>query len=247
MPRESDHRTRWLRWCCLSGLLGSALFLAGDMLFYGSLSSGADFHPYRIMAQRSTDLLILGGALGPVAALFSALGMGVFALTLEAAGRKLANSATLLLAIMILIGGSYHAVYTCLGIVSKLSDPGAREALLAQVTSLRTTISYLMYVAGLSGTVLVYWQALRKKTLFPRWLLIFLPTTLSLAETPLHDFLLRIPSPLGSLVRGGWINGSFLLFFAIATMVFWNYRDGGQVPAIRSFSSPVRSRPPSLS
>ena len=100
-------RSSCLRWCCLSGLVGSLLFLAGDMLFYGSWSSGADFHPYQQMGQRSTDLLVLGGAIGPVAALFSALGMGVFALTLEPASRKLANTAAILLAIMILIGGSY--------------------------------------------------------------------------------------------------------------------------------------------
>lgn len=215
------NRADCLRWCCLSGLLGSLLFLAGDMLFYGSWSSGADFHPYQQMAQRSTELLVLGGAIGPVAALFSALGMGVFALTLEPASQKLANTVAVLLAIMILIGGSYHAVYTCLGFASKLVDPTLRDTVLAQVTNLRTAISYLMYGAGLTATALTYWLALTKNTFFPRWLLLFMPTTLSLLASPLHDALVKIPAPLGSIVRGGWINGSFTLFFALATSVFW--------------------------
>ena len=213
-------RSSCLRWCCLSGLVGSLLFLAGDMLFYGSRSSGADFHPYQQMGQRSTDLLVLGGAIGPVAALFSALGMGVFALTLEPASRKLANTAAILLAIMILIGGSYHAVYTCLGFGSKLTDPTLREAILAHVIDLRATISYPMYATGLTATALIYRLALTKRTFFPRWLLLFLPTTLSLLAPPLHDVLVMIPSPFGSIIRGRWINGSFVLFFLLAVCVF---------------------------
>jgi hypothetical protein len=136
------NRTQCLRICCVSGLVGSVLFLAGDMLFYGTLSSGADFHPYQQMAQRSIETLVLGGAIGPVAALFEALGMGLFALTLEPAGRRIANTVAILFAIMIIVGGSYHAVYTCLGFTSKLVDPTMRDAMLLQVTNLRTTISY---------------------------------------------------------------------------------------------------------
>ncbi len=224
MALAPDTRTSFMRLCCLSGLLGSALFLAGDMLFYGTWSSGIAFHPYQEMAQRSTALLVLGGAIGPVASLFSALGMGIFALTLEPAGTKRANTAAVLLAIMMLIGGSYHAVYTCLGFASKLTDPSARETLLAQVAGLRSAISYPMYVAGLTGTALVYWLALAQKTRFPHWLLLFLPTTVSMAADPLRNYLLMIPAPLGGVIRGGWINGAFVVFFAITTFVLATHR-----------------------
>jgi hypothetical protein len=78
--------TLLVRQCCLSGLLGSVLFLSGDMLFYGNWSSGADFHAYHEMAARPLALLVIGGALGPVAALFSAFGMGIFYLTLKSGG-----------------------------------------------------------------------------------------------------------------------------------------------------------------
>jgi hypothetical protein len=30
-----------------------------------------------------------------------------------------------------------------------------------------------------------------------------------------------IPAPVGGTICGGWTNGSFVLFFAIATCVFW--------------------------
>jgi len=228
MGLHPTNRTRLARLCCLSGLLGSVLFLTGDMLFYGSWLSGAEFHAFREMAARPDAKLIIGGALGPVAALFSALGMGIFYLALEPAGRQLAATAAVLLAVMILIGSSYHAVFTVFGFASKVADPETRATLLEQVRSLRDTISYPMYVCGLAGTALVYLLALWKKPRFPRWLLLFLPTTLSLADDLLLGFFRRIPAPLGGIVSGGWINGSFVLFFAIATCVFWNLDRGSE-------------------
>lgn len=210
----------WLRFCCIAGLLGSALFLAGDMLFYGTLSSGAAFHPQLEMAQRPVRQLVIGGALGPVAALLSAVGMGLFYLTLRGGSQRLALASALLLAVMMLIGGSYHAVYTVFGFTSRIADASPRDTLFAQVKSLRDTISLPMYAAGIAGTLLVYLVALSKKTQFPRWLLIVLPTTLSMAEQAFRKYFLALPSPVGGIIRGAWINGSFVLFFAIATCVF---------------------------
>jgi len=191
------------------------------MLFYGNWSSGADFHAYREMAGRSPEWLVVGGALGPVAALFSAFGMGIFYLTLKSANRKLAGAAGVLLAVMMLIGASYHAVFTVFGFASKVADQATRATLIAQIASLRDTISYPMYVSGLAGTGLVYFLGLWRKTRFPRWLLLFLPTTLSLASDAFRGLSAMIPAPVGGVILGGWINGSFVLFFAIAACVFW--------------------------
>ncbi|MGB9463646.1 MAG: DUF6796 family protein [Candidatus Acidiferrum sp.] len=221
MSLNQPSRTRLVRLCCLSGLLGSVLFLAGDMLFYGSWTSGADFHSFRVMSERPQAQLVIGGALGPVAALLSAFGMGVFYLSLESGGKKLAFAAAALFAAMMLIGGSYHAVFTVFGFASKMEEQRERETLLLQVASLRNTISYPMYAAGITGTCMVYFLALWKKTPFPRWLLILLPTTLSLASNAVRGLFVMIPAPVGGIIRGGWINGSFVVFFTIATCVFW--------------------------
>ncbi len=217
------NRTRLMRLCCLSGLFGSVLFLSGDMLFYGDWSSGATFHAYREMAERPLAQLVLGGALGPVAAVFSAFGMGIFYLTLESAGQKLACTAVVLFAVMMLIGGSYHAVYTVFGFASKVADQTARETLVMQAASLRNAISYPMYTTGMAGTALVYLLVLWKRTRFPRWLLIFLPTILSMASSTFRGYFVLIPAPVGGIIRGGWINGSFVLFFAVATCIFWQF------------------------
>lgn len=218
MPRHSvandviigrKARGHLLRLCCLSGLLGSVLFLSGEMLFCATWSSGPAFHAYHEMAQHTTTRLVIGGAIGPLAALFSALGMGNFYLTPESSDHKLARTVTALLAIMMLIGGTYHGVFTCFGFASKVEDQTVREILLTQIASLQDTISYTMYAVGVAATALAHLPILRRRTRFPRWLLIFLPTTLSLASSAFRP--------------GGWINGSFALFFAIATRVFWRF------------------------
>ncbi|HEX5433853.1 MAG TPA: DUF6796 family protein [Candidatus Angelobacter sp.] len=228
---------RLIRICCLCGLVGSTLFLVGDMLFYGTLSSGAQFHPYTEMAERSVEQLVIGGTLGPVAAVFSAVGMGIFGLTLASANRRLAWAAAALLAIMMVIGGAYHAIYAVFGFAAKIGEESVREALTGQVANLRNTISYPMYATGIAGSALVYFLALWKRTQFPRWLLIFLPTTLSMVEQGFRGLFRAIPAPLGGIVRGGWINGSFVLFFAIATCHFWRTEIREISPAKVMFNS----------
>jgi len=44
-----------------------------------------------------------------------------------------------------------------------------------------------------------------------------------------------ILSLIGGPIRGGWINGSFVLFFAVATACFWSW-DDGRCPAIRALT-----------
>ena len=210
-----------VRLCCLSGLAGSLLFLTGDMLFYGSTTSGSAFHVYQEMANRSVTLLVVGGELGPIAALFSAFGMGIFYLTLAPAGKRPALLTTILLAIMILIGGSYHAVFTNFGFAAKVADETSGEGLHTEVATLWNALSYPMYAAGAAGTALAFVIVLCRKTHFPRWLLLFFPTILSLASSVFRTYFVRIPAPLGGILRGGWINGTFVVFFMICTFVFW--------------------------
>jgi len=72
------------------------------------------------------------------------------------------------------------------------------------------------------GTLLVYNLAHRGPSNFPRWLLLCIPTVLSLGSTVFRPALTHIPAPVGGIILGGWINGSFVIFFAIATFVFWS-------------------------
>lgn len=202
------------------GLIGGLLMLSGDFLFYGTFTGGAEFHSRAVMATRPDWMLILGGSLGPIAGIFYCLGMSVFYVLLRPAGERLAMAAAALLGATMLVGGSYHAVFTTFGFGSKIADAAVRARLLDQIGGLFNALSNVATVLGVGGTGIVYYLALRRRTYFPRWLLIFMPTLLSLGSTFFRTALLRLPAPLGSIITGGWINGSFVLFFTLATICF---------------------------
>jgi hypothetical protein len=204
----------------ICGLAGGLLMLSGDFLFYGSLTSGAEFHSRAVMATRPDWVLVLGGLLGPIAGILYCMGMSLFYVLLKPTAERLAAAAAFLLGATMLVGGSYHAVFATFGFAGKISDPAASARLLNQIGLLFGSLSNVATVLGSLGTLIVYYLALRGPSRFPRWLLFFMPTLLSLGSTVLHPILIRIPAPVGSVILGGWINGSFVLFFSIATFVF---------------------------
>ena len=60
----------------LCGVAGASLFFAGDMLFYGHLGSGPDFHQGMlvIVIHASRERLFAGGLVGPFAACLCIVG-----------------------------------------------------------------------------------------------------------------------------------------------------------------------------
>jgi Na+/H+-dicarboxylate symporter len=90
------------------------------------------------MAQRPLRQLVIGSAIGHIAGVFSAIGTALFYLTLESEGRLLAFAAAVLLALMMIIEGVYHAVYTLFfAFSSQIADEPIRDALISLVRSLR--------------------------------------------------------------------------------------------------------------
>ena len=73
---QPELRTLGRRLASISGLAGALLFYAGDMLFYGHLGSGANFHAGMLnTVTRASDLrLFAGGLVGPVAACLCIIG-----------------------------------------------------------------------------------------------------------------------------------------------------------------------------
>jgi hypothetical protein len=219
------------------GLIGGLLMLTGDFLFCGALTSGAEFHSRTVMATRPDWMLVLGGSLGPIAGILYCLGMTLFYFLLKPAGERLAAAAAALLGVTMLVGGSYHAVFTTFGFAAKVSDLATRARLLDQVGMLFAALSNVAVVLGSMGTLLVFYLVLRGRSHFPRWLLIFMPTLIQLASSVFRPAFNRLPSPLGSMFLAGWINGSFVLFFALATFAFWP-RDGQSFPMPARYAVP---------
>ncbi|MEJ7578758.1 MAG: hypothetical protein WKF74_17315 [Pyrinomonadaceae bacterium] len=186
------------------------------------LPSGHDLNPIAIMQARADWQLLLGGAVGPVAAMFYAVGMSIFFLTLKSVNYRLAAFASLALAAMVLVGGAYHAVFTMYGFVGRVGNQIERELLTGNVRTLYNWLAWMSYACGTLGTLTVLTLGIRRESEFPKWLLPLLPANLVVLCFLLTPAFESLPAPLGGLIRGGRINGSFVLFFALATWAFWS-------------------------
>jgi hypothetical protein len=154
------------------GLLGALLMFTGDMLLYGHFGSGAEFvHVYKnVTAAASLPRLIAAGIIGPVAAFLYFFGLWPVYRNLEQSGRILAKIILGALALTIIVGGAYHAVWPVYSLVLKAKAAamaGATDVLETLYNHLRAYMGKLYLVAevpGFFGAALLFYAVLFRKT-----------------------------------------------------------------------------------
>ncbi len=196
---------RALAW---AGVAGGLLYLLGDTLFYGQLGAGASFHALSAMANRPDFVLVAGGVVAPLASAGYVLGTLGLSRDVRAAHPR---TSVILFAGwggMFLVGIAYHAVYTTLGFAAKL-PPADATTTLDRIRLLLSTLYAGEMVLGIAGTLALLAALMRGGTRHPRWLALPTPTVWAM----LGGLPRMLPSPVGAVVSGTWINGWFTLFF----------------------------------
>lgn len=205
--------TYFMQRLALFGVMGGMLMLFGDMCFYMSSVSGANFSSPQIMRGMPAERLIIGGVVGPLAGLLYALGATMYYLAFRDHEKRLARIMTALFVVMFVVGGAYHSIFATYGFV----PPGDLLGTTAKISALINALQKVSFVAGLTGSILFIYMVLRYDTVFPKWIIIFTPTFWTLLNGPLAPY---IPYPAGSVIVGGWINICFILFFMLCYFVF---------------------------
>ena len=200
----------------LAGIIGGLLMFVGDMLFYYEPVSGAVFNSLERMSRMDNPRLMLGGTVGPVAATFYAAGSLIFAFGLKDTHKRLGWTITIGWIFMFIIGGSYHAVFPNYGFVGKLPEEFRPEQV-NLVAGLVGMMYKMAFVFGLISSLLLAYVILFKKTIFPKWMILVIPTFLTLLNPIIGPY---IPHPLGAIVIGGWVNLCFVLFFSVTAFYF---------------------------
>jgi hypothetical protein len=215
-----------LRLTGCAGIAGVLLMFAGDMLLYGGLYGGPEFLEIsrRIMGEIPRARLMAGGIVGPIAASFCALGFWHVYLALRGGGTIPAAVTFAAFASMYVVGGTYHAGFVYTGLIVRAKnaaegiDSGAIEALLRNSNEYLHLLFTITCILGGIATIAFLYAVLCRKTLYPKWIVLITPTLLILAR----PLVAQIPAPAGSIIYGGLINLSFLLFFCISTAILWN-------------------------
>lgn len=200
----------------LSGILGSILMFMGDMLLYYEPVSGLEYDSVARMGTMPIERLIAGGLIGPIASVFSIIGGYIFYLVFRSANKALAMILFACFAILFIVAGTYHAMYTNFGFIGRLPESLQPQQILFLKTYLKS-INNVVYFCGTLFTLLLFYLVIFKKTIYPVWMLLFTPTLLILLAKTLKDY---IPYPLGAVIYGGWINLCFMVFFIVCLIHF---------------------------
>lgn len=210
-----------------AGILAALIGFVAEMLLYGGFYSGAEYYEIsrKIMSEIPVTRLMIGGALGPIEAIFYIVGFRHIYLALKPGSVRLAQMVfAAFSAMMIVGGGAFHSAFVYTGLITRaqnavqMVDVAVLNTLLAQSFSYIRFLYQITFAFGLLGTVGFVWAVLFHKTLYPRWMILFTPTLLILVVQPLAR---HIPAPLGGIVLGGSVSLCFLLFFCLSTYALW--------------------------
>jgi hypothetical protein len=200
----------------LIGLGAALLMFVGDMCLYGHFGSGGEAISKIVIANQSDTRIVIGGFIGPIAAILYCVGFFSVYFMISPRSRMLAIVIAGGAAAMMAIGGAYHAMWSIRAFLIKAGlSSGDYQELYTQIKDY-TLLFYNTMLAG-AGVVslLLLFVVLSGRSLYPRWSVVVNPGILLLLK-PLVHF---VPAPLGAIVSGGYLNLVFVVFFSVSVLV----------------------------
>jgi hypothetical protein len=202
----------------------------GDMCLYGHWGSGADFSTNlsSVIAEESDPQIMIGGFIGPVAALLYCAGFFAVYRMISPKSPSLALIVAGCFIAAIVFGGTYHATWGIRALLMKGGVPsGPRADLYDQARQYMNLFFNTMAALGGVAALLLVYVVLWRRSLYPRWTVIVNPALLYLLA-PLARL---IPSPLGAIVVGGYYNLMFMAFFLVTMVCARSRTDPHEVQA----------------
>jgi len=220
-----------LRLTGLIGMLAALMGFTADWLLYGGFYGGDEFYTIsrQIMSAISNTRLMAGGLLGPIEAAFYIVGFWHIYLVLRPGGKTLAAITFGGLSWSVIVGaGAFHSAFVFKGLLLRaqkaIADPQISwfRALLNDASQYMHLLYNVMFILGLVATFIFLFLILFRKTLYPKWMVLFVPTLWVLV---LPQIAQNIPAPVGGMLLGGSLNLSFLLYFIISTTLLWSRKE----------------------
>ena len=200
----------------LFGLIGAVLMFTGDMFLYYEPVSGQDYNSVAKMAIQPIKYLTIGGIIGPIASIFYILGGYLFYIVFKPVNKVLASILLVLFTISYALAGTYHGVFPNFGFIGRLPQ----EFQVQQIEFIRNyldSIYNIMFYCLILWTLLLFYLVIFKKSIYPKWMLIFTPTLLTMLSPYIKSV---TPYPFGAIFYGGWLNISYVIFFTVSLIYF---------------------------
>lgn len=209
---------RQTRWLGLAGVAGALLLMVGDQCLYFAPVGGAEFNA-RVLALSTAAPVaraLFGAGLAPIAALLFLGGFTHVYLHVRARQPRLAALIWTGLALCILAGATYHALWGAKILVLHASTTDSiigSTGLYVQLRNYAAGVYSIAEITGYPAIALLALLIVTGRTDYPRWFCMLLPVVPLLL---LQWITPSVPAPLGSLVGGSAANIAFTLFFAFS-------------------------------
>jgi hypothetical protein len=212
--------TIWgLRILGLCGVLGSILFISGDLLYNHIPGSSATVAEK--MVRLSSTRLINAGTLGLLGCwLYTLASLHIF-LAFRPAGELFSYSLLLIFGAVMVSYGISHAAYFSIAAGAHAAMEYGNDANAGGRLGnafFQRLVNIIYIPVGLSSLMMLY-GIISGRSLYPRWMVIFLPIIIYLLKVPIVRIL---RGRLRELVNDSYDNLVLFIFFLVSTLVLWN-------------------------
>ena len=208
----------WLRIMGISGILGGLLLFTGDMLFYyDSASTNLKLN----MANSSDQRIIISGITALVSSWLYMLGLGQVYYAFRPTKTLIRNIVVISFGGILISYGVVHAAYVAIAATAKLSVQYELDMVTATALASKTNdmLRLLVYPVFAVLSLVFINQVWKRKTLYPRWMILFFPLIPFLFQGLISKVL---SDSLWVIIVGGYLNLILVVFFLASTIALWN-------------------------
>ena len=211
----------WNRVLGIFGILGGITLLTGDMLFY---YDPVNSNLFENMGNASDSRIIFSAVTALLAAWFYMLGVVHVYQAFKPARVLIKNTVLICFAAITISYGVVHGAFVAIATSSKLAvqnNLNLNEAvsLASEANNMLRLIVYPIF--GLLS-ILFITQVWKRKTLYPRWIILFFP----LIPFLIQDFICNnLSGNIWIVVCGGYLNHILIIFFTASTIALWNKKN----------------------
>jgi len=207
-----------LRLLGLSGILGAVLFIIGDLLY--NHIPGSKQSPAEKMSTRPDARLLNAGTLGLIGCWFYTLAAGIFYFAFQPLGSTFAWIVFLSFGAVMICYGVSHTAYFAIASGAKVAVQLGSDAETGGKlgSAFFQRLVYITYIPVLISSLMMIYGILSGRSLYPRWMVLFLPVVIYLLKTPVVKFL---RGRARELVNDSYDNISLWIFYVISTIVLW--------------------------
>jgi len=212
--------TAWaLRLFGISGIIGSILFIFGDLLY--NHIPGSKNNPTMKMSTMSESRLLSAGTLGLIGCWFYILASLHLYIAFRSVGDIFAFIFLLAFAAVMICYGISHTAYFAIAagaqVAARLGSDVESGGKLGNTFFQR--LVYITYIPVAISSLMMIYGIVTGQSMYPRWMVVFLPIVIYLIKTPITRVL---RGRLREIVNDSYDNVVFFVFFLLSTVILWN-------------------------